>query len=106
MVSDGRRDRGTLQQHRPELRGRQDRLYTRSYADANGFLTLLGDGRLLTGAYALGPEVGERLQQAIVAIRAPPLHLVGVGNFGQLAETFVEPTGHLARWCPSSSSRA
>jgi len=44
--------------------------YTRAYADSNGFLTLLSDGERLTGAYALGPEVGEWLQQATLAIRA------------------------------------
>jgi dihydrolipoamide dehydrogenase len=44
--------------------------YTHAYADANGFLTLLSDGERLTGAYALGPEAGEWLQQATLAIRA------------------------------------
>ncbi len=44
--------------------------YTRGYADSNGFLTLLSDGERLTGAYALGPEAGEWLQQATLAIRA------------------------------------
>ncbi len=44
--------------------------YTREYAAANGFLTLLSDGTRLTGAYALGPEAGEWLQQATLAIRA------------------------------------
>jgi pyruvate/2-oxoglutarate dehydrogenase complex dihydrolipoamide dehydrogenase (E3) component len=44
--------------------------YTRDYTDSNGFLTLLGDGERLTGAYALGPEAGEWLQQATLAIRA------------------------------------
>ena len=44
--------------------------YTRAYADSNGFLTLLSDGHRLTGAYALGPEAGEWLQQATLAIRA------------------------------------
>ena len=44
--------------------------YSRRYADSNGFLTLLGDGARLTGAYALGPEAGEWLQQATLAIRA------------------------------------
>jgi hypothetical protein len=33
-------------------------------------LTLLSDGERLTGAYALGPEAGEWLQQATLAIRA------------------------------------
>jgi pyruvate/2-oxoglutarate dehydrogenase complex dihydrolipoamide dehydrogenase (E3) component len=44
--------------------------YTREYADSVGFLTLLSDGERLTGAYALGPEAGEWLQQATLAIRA------------------------------------
>jgi pyruvate/2-oxoglutarate dehydrogenase complex dihydrolipoamide dehydrogenase (E3) component len=44
--------------------------YTRAYADDKGFLTLLSDGDRLTGAYALGPEAGEWLQQATLAIRA------------------------------------
>jgi pyruvate/2-oxoglutarate dehydrogenase complex dihydrolipoamide dehydrogenase (E3) component len=44
--------------------------YTRAYADSNGFLTLLSDGERLTGAYALGPEAGEWMQQATLAIRA------------------------------------
>ena len=44
--------------------------YTRAYAQSNGFLTLLSDGERLTGAYALGPEAGEWLQQATLAIRA------------------------------------
>src|SRR5215211_4480280 len=44
--------------------------YTRAYAQSNGFLTLLSEGERLTGAYALGPEAGEWLQQATLAIRA------------------------------------
>ena len=44
--------------------------YTRAYAESNGFLTLVSDGERLTGAYALGPEAGEWLQQATLAIRA------------------------------------
>jgi pyruvate/2-oxoglutarate dehydrogenase complex dihydrolipoamide dehydrogenase (E3) component len=44
--------------------------YTREYAESNGFMTLLSDGHKLTGAYALGPEAGEWLQQATLAIRA------------------------------------
>jgi dihydrolipoamide dehydrogenase len=43
--------------------------YTHAYAGSNGFLTLLSDGERLTGAYALGPEAGEWLQQATLAIR-------------------------------------
>ena len=44
--------------------------YTHAYAQSNGFLTLLSDGKRLTGAYALGPEAGEWMQQATLAIRA------------------------------------
>jgi dihydrolipoamide dehydrogenase len=44
--------------------------YTRAYAESNGFLSLVSDGERITGAYALGPEAGEWLQQATLAIRA------------------------------------
>ncbi|MCW0214289.1 MAG: NAD(P)/FAD-dependent oxidoreductase [Pseudonocardia sp.] len=44
--------------------------YTHRYAEDPGFLTLLGDGERLTGAHAVGPEAGEWLQQATLAIRA------------------------------------
>ena len=44
--------------------------YTRAYAEQHGFMTLVSDGERLTGAYALGPEAGEWLQQATLAIRA------------------------------------
>ena len=44
--------------------------YTHAYADAKGFLTLLSDGERLTGAYGMGPEAGEWMQQATLAIRA------------------------------------
>ena len=44
--------------------------YTRAYDTQPGFLTLVSDGARLTGAYALGPEAGEWLQQATLAIRA------------------------------------
>jgi dihydrolipoamide dehydrogenase len=52
--------------------------YTRAYAESNGFLTLLSDGERLTGAYALGPEAGEWMQQATLAIRAHvPVEVLG-----------------------------
>jgi dihydrolipoamide dehydrogenase len=44
--------------------------YTHAYAESNGFLTLLSDGERLTGAYALGPEAGEWMQQITLAVRA------------------------------------
>ena len=67
----GGRDRGAVQRDRSPRRGcRRPETYTRAYAECNGFLTLLSDGERLTGAYALGPEAGEWLQQATLAIRA------------------------------------
>ncbi len=51
--------------------------YTQAYAESNGFLTLLSDGDRLTGAYVVGPEAGEWLQQATLAVRARvPLSLL------------------------------
>jgi dihydrolipoamide dehydrogenase len=44
--------------------------YTRAYAESPGFMALVSDGERLTGAYALGQEAGEWLQQATLAIRA------------------------------------
>ena len=44
--------------------------YTRAYAEKNGFMTLVSDGERLTGAYALGQDAGEWLQQATLAVRA------------------------------------
>jgi len=44
--------------------------YLRAWDEAPGFLTLVSDGEVLTGAYGVGPEAGEWMQQATVAIRA------------------------------------
>jgi dihydrolipoamide dehydrogenase len=44
--------------------------YSRKYAESNGFLTLVSDGERLIGAYAVGPDASEWLQQAALAIRA------------------------------------
>ena len=44
--------------------------YTHAYTQSTGFLTVLSDGERLTGAYAVGPEAGEWLQQATLAVRA------------------------------------
>ena len=67
--------------------------YTRAYAEENGFLTLLSDGERLTGAYALGPEAGEWLQQATLAIRAHvPLDVLAdtIQPFPTFSEIFVD----------------
>ncbi|MEZ0448036.1 dihydrolipoyl dehydrogenase family protein [Cellulomonas sp. ICMP 17802] len=66
--------------------------YTRAYAESNGFLTLVSDGERLTGAYALGPEAGEWLQQATLAIRAHvPLDVVAdtIQPFPTFSEIYV-----------------
>jgi pyruvate/2-oxoglutarate dehydrogenase complex dihydrolipoamide dehydrogenase (E3) component len=44
--------------------------YLRAWDERPGFLTLVSDGEVLTGAYGVGPEAGEWMQQATVAIRA------------------------------------
>ena len=51
--------------------------FTRQYAEKPGFLTLVSDGEKLIGAYAVGPEAGEWLQQATLAVRAEvPLEIL------------------------------
>jgi pyruvate/2-oxoglutarate dehydrogenase complex dihydrolipoamide dehydrogenase (E3) component len=67
--------------------------YTRAYAESNGFLTLLSDGERLTGAFALGPEAGEWLQQATLAVRAGvPLGVLRdtIQPFPTFSEIYVE----------------
>jgi pyruvate/2-oxoglutarate dehydrogenase complex dihydrolipoamide dehydrogenase (E3) component len=44
--------------------------YTRDYAEKPGFFTLVSDGEKLIGAYGVGPEAGEWLGQATLAIKA------------------------------------
>ena len=44
--------------------------YSREYDKHPGFLTLVSDGEKLIGAHAVGPEAGEWLQQATLAIKA------------------------------------
>ena len=80
-----------------EQRGSSDlpktETYTRAYADSNGFLTLLANGTHLVGAYALGPEAGEWLQQATLAIRAHvPIEILRdtIQPFPTFSEIYVE----------------
>jgi dihydrolipoamide dehydrogenase len=66
--------------------------YTHAYAESNGYLTLVSDGVRLTGAHALGPEAGEWLQQATLAVRAHvPLDVLGdtIQPFPTFSEIFV-----------------
>jgi pyruvate/2-oxoglutarate dehydrogenase complex dihydrolipoamide dehydrogenase (E3) component len=72
--------------------------YTRAYASHPGFLTLVADGDRLTGAYALGPEAGEWLQQATLAIRAGvPLSVMRdtIQPFPTFSEAFVDALAQL-----------
>jgi dihydrolipoamide dehydrogenase len=74
--------------------------YTRAYADSNSFLTLLSDGERLTGAYALGPEAGEWLQQATLAVRARiPLDVLRdtIQPFPAFSEIYVAALAALRR---------
>ena len=72
--------------------------YTREYADRPGFMTLVSDGECLIGAYALGPEAGEWLQQATVAIRAKvPLEVMNdvIQPFPTFSEAFLDTVEEL-----------
>jgi pyruvate/2-oxoglutarate dehydrogenase complex dihydrolipoamide dehydrogenase (E3) component len=65
--------------------------YTRAYEEHPGFLTLVSDGEHLTGAYALGPDAGEWMQQATLAIRAGvPLEILSdtIQPFPTFSEIF------------------
>ena len=72
--------------------------YTRAYAETPGFMTLVSDGERLTGAYALGPEAGEWLQQATVAIRARvplPVLFDVIQPFPSFSEAFLSTLSEL-----------
>lgn len=78
--------------------------YTRAYAERPGFMTLVSDGERLTGAYALGPEAGEWLQQATLAIRARvPLAVMAdtIQPFPTFSEAFMEAMLQLAPQAPA-----
>ncbi len=82
--------------------------YTHAYAEQNGFLTLLSDGERLTGAFALGPEAGEWLQQATLAIRAHiPLDVLSdtIQPFPTFSEIFVSAL-HALRGEIAAASKA
>src|SRR4051794_20639144 len=66
--------------------------YTRKYSERPGFLTLVANGDKLVGAYAVGPEAGEWLQQATLAIRAEvPIEVLRdtIQPFPTFSEAFV-----------------
>jgi pyruvate/2-oxoglutarate dehydrogenase complex dihydrolipoamide dehydrogenase (E3) component len=79
--------------------------YTRAYAESPGFMTLVSDGQRLTGAYALGPEAGEWLQQATVAIRAGvPLEIMEdvIQPFPTFSEIFLHALTELRARLPAA----
>ena len=83
--------------------------YTHDYASSNGFLTLLSDGERLTGAHALGPEAGEWLQQATLAIRAGvPLDVLRdtIQPFPAFTEIYVEALKALRKAIGASRKQA
>jgi pyruvate/2-oxoglutarate dehydrogenase complex dihydrolipoamide dehydrogenase (E3) component len=66
--------------------------YTRQYAEKPGFLTLVSDGSKLVGAYGVGPEAGEWVQQATLAVRAEvPLEVLRdtIQPFPTFSEAYV-----------------
>jgi pyruvate/2-oxoglutarate dehydrogenase complex dihydrolipoamide dehydrogenase (E3) component len=82
--------------------------YTHAYADDKGFLTLVSDGERLTGAYALGPEAGEWLQQATLAIRAHiPLDVLAdtIQPFPTFSEIYVAALKKLRGDIAATSAR-
>jgi pyruvate/2-oxoglutarate dehydrogenase complex dihydrolipoamide dehydrogenase (E3) component len=72
---------------------------TYTHVQSSGFLTLLSDGERLTGGYALGPEAGEWMQQATLAIRARvPLQVLRdvIQPFPTFSEIYVDALKALA----------
>src|SRR5215207_2421578 len=70
------------------------------------FMTLLSDGKRLTGAYALGPEAGEWLQQATLAIRARvPLEVMRdtIQPFPTFSEVFLHALTELGAKVPAAA---
>jgi pyruvate/2-oxoglutarate dehydrogenase complex dihydrolipoamide dehydrogenase (E3) component len=83
--------------------------YTRAYADDKGFITLLSDGEGLVGAYALGPEAGEWLQQATLAIRSHlPLDVLAdtIQPFPTFSEIYVAALKMLRQQVAAGSTSA
>jgi pyruvate/2-oxoglutarate dehydrogenase complex dihydrolipoamide dehydrogenase (E3) component len=72
--------------------------YTRKYDEKPGFLTLVSDGEKLIGAYAVGPEAGEWLGQATLAIKAEiPLAVLRdtIQPFPSFSEAYLTALGDL-----------
>jgi pyruvate/2-oxoglutarate dehydrogenase complex dihydrolipoamide dehydrogenase (E3) component len=81
--------------------------YTREYDEKIGFLALVSDGKRLTGAHALGPDAGEWLQQATLAIRAEvPLEVVAdtIQPFPTFSEMFLFALTELGTKVPAAAA--
>jgi pyruvate/2-oxoglutarate dehydrogenase complex dihydrolipoamide dehydrogenase (E3) component len=81
--------------------------YSRAYDKRPGYMTLISDGQFITGAHALGPEAGEWLQQATVAIRARiPLEVMNdvIQPFPTFSEAFLETLMQLTAKAPESAA--
>ena len=79
--------------------------YMREY-DRPHFMTLVSDGEYVTGAYALGPEAGEWLQQATVAIRGRvPLDVMDdvIQPFPTFSEVFLNALLELRAKVPAAA---
>jgi pyruvate/2-oxoglutarate dehydrogenase complex dihydrolipoamide dehydrogenase (E3) component len=80
--------------------------YTRAYDKRPGYMTLISDGQFITGAHALGPEAGEWLQQATVAIRARiPLEVMNdvIQPFPTFSEAFLSTLMELTAKTPTAA---
>jgi pyruvate/2-oxoglutarate dehydrogenase complex dihydrolipoamide dehydrogenase (E3) component len=80
--------------------------YVREYADKPYFMTLVSDGERVTGAHALGPDAGEWLQQATLAIRARvPLDVVEdvIQPFPTFSEVFLHALLELRAKVPAAA---
>ena len=69
-------------------------------------MTLVSDGERITGAYALGPDAGEWLQQATVAIRAGvPLDVMEdvIQPFPTFSEIFLDALLELRARVPAAT---
>jgi pyruvate/2-oxoglutarate dehydrogenase complex dihydrolipoamide dehydrogenase (E3) component len=79
--------------------------YMREYADKPSFMSLVSDGERVIGAYALGPDAGEWLQQATLAIRARvPLDVVEdvIQPFPTFSEVFLHALLELRAKVPAA----
>jgi dihydrolipoamide dehydrogenase len=80
--------------------------YLRDYDKQPSFMTIVSDGERLTGAYALGPDAGEWLQQATLAIRARvPLEVMNdtIQPFPTFSESFLHAVTELVAKAPASA---